>query len=68
MGLLPSNRDCLVARKSISVKGEVHERYRKKAIQLSTSKQRVTIAELVEFLGRYLPLIKVEEIAQEIKK
>lgn len=57
-----------MARKSISVKGEVHERYRKKAIQLSTSKQRVTIAELVEFLGRYLPLIKVEEIAQEIKK
>ena len=35
-------------RKSISVKPEVHEVFRKAAIKLSTKEKRVTIAELVE--------------------
>lgn len=46
----------------MSVKPEVHELYRKRAIQLSTQERRITIAELVEFMSKYLPQVNVEEI------
>ncbi len=49
-------------RKSISVKPEVHERYRKAASRLSTKAKRVTIAELVELLSKHLPEVKLEEV------
>lgn len=52
----------------MSVKPEVHERYRKRAAQLSTARQRVSIAELVEFLSKYLPQINLEEITQAINE
>lgn len=53
-----------MARKSISVKPEVHERYRKRAIQLSTKARRVTIAELVELASKHLGEITVVEAEQ----
>lgn len=49
----------------MSVKPTVHEVYRKAAARLSSKERRVTIAELVEFLGKYLPDIKLEDVGQK---
>lgn len=49
-------------RKSMSVKPDVHERFRKRAARLSTQKRRVTISELVEFLSKYLENVTLVDI------
>lgn len=61
--ILPANKNYPVSgkRKSISVKPEVHERYRKAAIKLSTRQKRVTIAELVEVASKHLDEISVAD-------
>lgn len=57
-----------IKRKSISVKPDVHERFRKKAAKLTGKNKRVTIAELVEVVSNHLDeIILVAEVAEELK-
>lgn len=58
--------NCLVitTRKSMSVKGEVHERFRKKAAKMTTKDKRVTIADLLEVVSKHLDEITLIEEAE----